>query len=356
MGTYLNRRNAGRSRRNGRSLGPAYAALDLGTNNCRLLIARPMDEGGFRVVDAFSRIVRLGEGLSRDGFLAEAAMERTIEALAVCATKIRRARVVRARSVATEACRRARNCAAFLELVERRTGLAVETISSREEVRLVLQGCAPLLKASPDHAIVFDIGGGSTEIIWVRLMAGQSEIIDCLSMPVGVVNLSERYGYGEISETAYHGLVDEVGRLLAPFCYRNEIAQAVSQGTVQMLGTSGTVTTLAGVRLDLPRYNRSVVDGSYLAFPAIAAICRRLRRTDCAGRAMNPCIGTERAELVVAGCAILEAICARWPAGRLRVADRGIREGILNEFMAPFQPAASVLDAAAPSILGHGAS
>lgn len=355
MGTYLNRSYAVRRRRNGRSATPVFAALDLGTNNCRLLVARPNGKGGFRVVDAFSRIVRLGEGLGTDGRLADPAMERTIEALAVCAEKMRRARVARARNVATEACRRAQNCAVFLELVKRRTGLTIETITSHEEIRLVLQGCVPLLKPAPDFALVFDIGGGSTEIIWVRMEAGQPDIVDCMSMPLGVVNVSERYGYGEISELAYRRFVEEVDDMLAPFCKRNGIAQEIAQGRVQMLGTSGTVTTLAGIRLDLPRYNRSVVDGAYLGFPAIAAISERLRRLDCAGRAAHPCIGTERAELVVAGCAILEAICARWPVGRLRVADRGIREGILNEFMSLSLPVAHFIGAAEPSIVGHGA-
>lgn len=359
MGPYLKRRSSSWRRRAGRSAPPAFAALDLGTNNCRLLVARPARDGAggkFRVVDAFSRIVRLGEGLGADGRLSELAMQRTIDALAVCADKMRRAQVVLARSVATEACRRAGNCSEFLEQAEARTGLAIETISSGEEIRLVLQGCIPLLHPKPEHALVFDIGGGSTEVIWLRRGVDEPEIIDWVSMPIGVVNLSERYGYGEIPLVEYRRLVEEVDSLLAPFCRRHGIAGEAARGNVQMLGTSGTVTTLVGLRLDLPRYNRAAVDGAYLDFPTIAAISERLRGLDCAGRAAYPCIGTERADLVVAGCAILEAICARWPAGRLRVADRGLREGILNELVASPQiaPPPAYVDAD-PLPAGHGA-
>jgi len=313
--------------------GPAYAALDLGTNNCRLLVATPCDEGGFRVVDAFSRIVRLGEGLGRAGRLSPAAMTRTIDALRVCAGKIHRCSVAAARNVATEACRQAENCDEFLARVSVETGLVIETISSAEEVRLVLQGCVPLLEEAPSYGLIFDIGGGSTEVVWVRLGNGLPEILDWISIPLGVVNLSERYGQGTLDVDDYDRLIAEIDRYLAPFCARHAIAAAVAEGAVQMLGTSGTVTTLCGLSLGLPRYDRSVVDGTYLGFEAIERICGRLRHLDCAGRAAQPCIGSERADLVVSGCAVLEAICKRWPVGRLKVADRGIREGILCELM-----------------------
>jgi exopolyphosphatase/guanosine-5'-triphosphate,3'-diphosphate pyrophosphatase len=356
MGHYYYRRHAGR-RRQGRSAYRTFAALDLGTNNCRLLVARPARDERFRVVDAFSRIVRLGEGLGVDGCLNERAIQRTIDALAVCAAKMQKAQVTQARTVATEACRQARNCSEFLQQVEARTGLTIETISSAEEIRLVLRGCLSLLRPTPERALVFDIGGGSTEVMWLRCGADETEIIDWISMPLGVVNVSERYGYGEIPLAEYRRLTDEVDGLLAPFCRRNGIADDVARGNVQMLGTSGTVTTLVGLRLNLPRYNRSVVDGAYLDFSAVAAIGNRLRRLDRAGRAAHPCIGDERAELVVAGCAILDAICARWPAGRLRVADRGIREGILIELITSSRPALSpgVAIADTPPV-GYGAS
>ncbi|MBL4721050.1 MAG: Ppx/GppA family phosphatase [Alphaproteobacteria bacterium] len=309
-----------------------YAAIDLGTNNCRLLIARPT-RTGFRVIDAFSRIVRLGEGVSESGRLGDEAIDRTIEALKICADKMRRRGVDRRRNVATDACRRAQNGATFLERVVNETGVALETISAEEEARLALNGCLPLIEKSTPHALVFDIGGGSTEVMLMDARKGGSDMTGWVSLPFGVVNLSERYGGGALSVATYDSMVAEVDKLLAPFCKKYQVSSMVRREEVQILGTSGTVTTLTGVHLGLPRYDRSLVDGAYLQFDDIRAMSDRLRAQDCVGRAANPRIGEERADLVVAGCAILEAICRRWPVGRLRVADRGLREGILHDLI-----------------------
>ena len=316
---------------------PSYAALDLGTNNCRLLIARRSGDG-FRVVDAFSRIVRLGEGLAATGALSEAAMARTIEALRVCAGKIGQRNVASSRYVATEACRRADNCATFLARVRDELGIALEIISTAEEARLVVTGCAPLLHPRIPYAIVFDIGGGSTEIVWLRQSPGrgghpQLEILGSVSLPFGVVTFTERFGGIEVTPTIYRAMVAEAEAALAPFEQRHSIRRAVRARQVQMLGSSGTVTTLAGVNLALPRYIRAMVDGSTLTFDQIELVSRHLAGLDIEGRAANPCVGRERADLVLSGCAILDAICATWPVGRLRVADRGIREGILFDLM-----------------------
>jgi len=311
----------------------AFAALDLGTNNCRLLVARPADDG-FRVIDAFSRIVRLGEGIGRTGRLSEAAMDRTLSALAVCATKIRRRGVWRSRAVATEACRRAANFAEFRDRVRRETGLRLELIPSAEEARLALAGCAPLLDPAVDHALMFDIGGGSTELMWLGTDGGERpELIDWISLPFGVVTLAELHGGDRMPAAIYERLVAQVTAALAEFDARHGIRARVVAGDVQMLGSSGTVTTLAGVFQNLPRYDRSAVDGSFLDFTEVHRVSRRLQDMDYAGRAAHPCIGHDRADLVVAGCAVLEAICRTWPVGRLRIADRGVREGILLELM-----------------------
>lgn len=310
-----------------------FAALDLGTNNCRLLIARPAGDG-FRVIDAFSRIVRLGEGLMSSGHLSEEAMGRTIEALKVCAGKIRRRGVTRARSVATEACRRAANCAGFMARVQEETGLDIEIISTQEEAQLAFAGCAPLLDWGYPRALVFDIGGGSTELGWLGLLPGRPpKLLSWLSIPVGVVTLTERFGGDVLPPGAYETMIEEVLERLRPFEAANHISAHVEAGAVQMLGTSGTVTTLAGVHIGLPRYDRAVVDGSFLGFEAIRSVSRALAAMNFAQRSENPCIGRERADLVVSGCAILEAICRLWPVGRLRVADRGVREGILLGLM-----------------------
>jgi len=321
---------------------PHFAALDLGTNNCRLLVARPAPwghGGGFRVVDAFSRIVRLGEGLEATGALSEAAMARTLDALKVCAGKITQRRVCAGRSVATEACRRAANCGEFLARVRDEVGLELEIISTAEEARLVVSGCAPLLHPRLPYAIVFDIGGGSTEIVWLhhgRRQGGRParpEIHGSISLPFGVVTFTERFGGVEVTPSIYNAMVDEAEAALAPFEHEHRIRRHIAARRVQMIGSSGTVTTLAGIHLALPRYIRALVDGSTLTFAQIDKVSRHLAGLDLAGRAASPCVGRERADLVLSGCAILDAICATWPVGQLRVADRGVREGILFDLM-----------------------
>ena len=308
------------------------AALALGTNNCRLLVARPLGRT-FRIIDAFSRIVRLGEGLAQSGCLADAAMDRTLAALRVCAEKMARRRVTLARSVATEACRRAANCEAFLDRVRTETGIPIEIISSDEEARLVVTGCAPLLDRRTPFAIVFDIGGGSTELVWLRVPRHPRQppqVLDYVSLPYGVVTLSDRYGGRAVTDAIYRDMLTEVRDALAPFEARHGIACRVENDQVQMLGSSGTVTTLAGIHMDLPRYNRALVDGTYLRFSEVQSVSRRLIAMDYTERVAHPCIGNERADLVLAGCAILAAIFELWPLGRVRVADRGLREGILH--------------------------
>jgi exopolyphosphatase/guanosine-5'-triphosphate,3'-diphosphate pyrophosphatase len=311
------------------------AALDLGTNNCRLLVARPAETGGFRVIDAFSRIVRLGEGVGASGQLTDAAIERTLEALKVCGSKIRRRRVTRFRAVATEACRRARNGPEFLRRVEQETGIALEVISSSEEAGLALAGCEPLFDPAVPGALVFDIGGGSTELAWSRAGTGGGGSwggggdAAVTSIPIGVVTLAETYGGDRYGAGVYERMIEDVAVWLRAYERAHAIADEVVAGRVQVVGTSGTVTTLAGVHLNLPRYVRDRVDGLFLDVADTLAIGRRLAEQSFEGRAAHPCIGRERADLVVAGCAILEAICRQWPVVRMRVADRGVREGIL---------------------------
>ena len=316
----------------------AFAAVDLGTNNCRLLIAEPADHG-FHVIDAFSRIVRLGEGLDARGSLCEAAMARCISALHVCSAKMRRRRVERARCIATDACRRAANGGEFIARAARETGIELEIISPREEVRLVLAGSRPLLDPDVPWALLFDIGGGSTELIWMRLDVYPQEIVGWTSLPRGVVGLAEAHGGDVISRAVYDAMVDELMHMMAPFENAHRITGRIAAGEVQMLGASGTVTTLAGVHLDLPRYDRARVDGLRLSFDEIDRVSARLREIDLAARAAIPTIGLDRADLVVAGCAILDAIKRLWPVGAVRVADRGVREGLLMGMMHPCIPA-----------------
>jgi len=315
----------------------AFGAIDLGTNNCRLLIARPKAGGGFHVIEAFSRIVRLGEGLGVSGRLSEAAMSRTVAALSICARKLRRRGVTQVRAVATEACRRAENGALFVARVTKETGIDLEVISNREEVDLAADGCVPLLDPNVPDALIFDIGGGSTELGWMRVPSGPSaagrrvEPVPCgwHSIPIGVVTLTERYGGREVPAEAYRAMVAEVAAAVAPFEAEHNLGALVAEGRLQMLGMSGTVTTLCGVNQGLRRYDRARVDGCYMDFVTASRVSRRIAAMSYEDRAAVPCIGPARADPVIAGCAILEALCDSWPVGRMRVADRGLREGIL---------------------------
>ncbi len=310
----------------------AFAALDLGTNNCRLLVATPAGLG-FRVLDGFSRIVRLGEGLHGTGRLGEAPMERAIEALQTCAARLARRPVRAVRAVATEACRQAANGPEFLARVRRETGLRFDAISTREEAELALESCAPLLTGQGRRAVLFDIGGGSTELAWVRLGGATPELIGYASLPIGVVTLAERYGAASFTAEGYAAMVDEVAGRLAFFEQVHCIGHEIRQGGVRLLGTSGTVTTLAGVALNLDRYRRLLVDGVTLPGADVDAALARLRLMGRDGLGEHPCVGPERAEFVLPGCAVFEAIRRLWPIPEVLVADRGLREGILLRLM-----------------------
>ena len=310
-----------------------YGAVDLGTNNCRLLIARPND-GGFTVIDAFSRIVRLGEGLSQTGRLSTAAMDRAVAALGICADKLRRRNVSLSRSVATEACRRASNGEEFAERVRAETGVALDIIEPAEEARLAVLGCHKLLEPGDGPALIFDIGGGSTELVLVEPGDDGPRIRAWWSAPWGVVSLTESEGKealeGPDRLKAYKRMRERARRAFANF----SVMLPENKEGIRLLGTSGTVTTLASVHLALPAYDRRAVDGLHVPIEAMQKISGMIAGMDYLERSSLPCIGNERADLVVAGCAILEAIIEIWPAKNLGVADRGIREGILRSLMA----------------------
>jgi exopolyphosphatase/guanosine-5'-triphosphate,3'-diphosphate pyrophosphatase len=325
--------------------GPCYGALDLGTNNCRLLVARP-SRRGFMVVDAFSRIIRLGEGVGASGRLSDAAMARTTDALRICHAKLERSRVRRSRLVATEACRAATNGLDFLDQIRRDIGLDIEILSREQEAKLAVSGCAALLDSHSDFALVFDIGGGSSELIWVDLdkhrsgrlsvaerVEIQNNIAAWTSLPVGVVTLAERFGGQHVTRECFEAMVAHVSELLLPFEKANGFRERMKTCRTHLLGTSGTVTTVAGIHLGLRRYDRSRVDGTWMRTDAAQAVTQNLLACTFEQRLAEPCIGRDRADLVLAGCAILEAIVRMWPCEMLRVADRGLREGILSSLM-----------------------
>lgn len=311
-----------------------FAAIDLGTNSCRLVIASPTP-ASFRIVETFSKITRLGEGIINDNELSRPAMRRTINALKVCAGVIEEyAPIYRSRFVATAACRRAKNCKEFLDLVKKETGLTIETISSKEESRLAVVGCIPLLNRNIKRALVFDIGGGSTEISLARVTnSGKTFIEGFVSLPYGVVTISEAFPSQDMTALAYDTIIERTHKLLKEFDEKYNIREAIKNQEIQIIGTSGTVTVLGAVHLNLPRYNRSAVDGISITRQDIDRAIAKIKRLGDEGRKKHPCIGAQKADLTMAGCAIIEGLCSFWPIEEITVADRGIREGILLDMM-----------------------
>lgn len=320
--------------------GPVYAALDLGTNNCRLLIARPF-ENGFRVVDGFTRIVRLGEGLSQTGRLSQAAMDRTLDALHQCRKKLDHYAPKHVRLIATEACRSAENSEEFISRVTRETGLELEIVDRKTEAALAVTGCADLIENQTLGALMFDIGGGSSELAWLDFRGGRpkkqgkmsASIRSWQSLPVGVVSIAEKFNGVDVTPESFEEMVAYVTMHLKQFRGREKLRQMIANHPVHLIGTSGTVTTLAGLHLGLERYERAKVDGLWMRNQEMIDTMRVLLNMNYERRAAHPCIGRDRADLVLPGCAIFEAIRREWPTERIRVADRGLREGILISLM-----------------------
>lgn len=315
---------------------PLYGALDLGTNNCRLLIARPARDG-FRVVDSFSRIVRLGEGLTHTGRLDDRAMDRAYDALAQCAERVvkRGLESRRLSAVATQACRQADNGEAFIERVRLGTGLRLRIIDPIEEARLSVEGCLNLFDPRAEAVLVIDVGGGSTELSWLKREGSQMVTIAWMSAPLGVVTLADRHPEPPDSgEAWYEAMVEDMGQAIARGGIEDpELRSLFASDRSHLVGTSGAITSLAGIHLGLKRYQRDLVDGLWMTRSDCEAAAERLKALRPAGRAAESCIGPDRADLVLAGAAILEAVQRAWPCERVRVADRGLREGLLLQQM-----------------------
>jgi exopolyphosphatase/guanosine-5'-triphosphate,3'-diphosphate pyrophosphatase len=324
---------------------PVFAALDLGTNNCRLLIARPVAyptrlAHNIKVLDTFSRIVRLGEGLTANGQLSPDAMSRTLSALKLCKKKLERFDIAFARYVATEACRQAANNVEFITRVKDETGISIDIISNEEEAKLAFLGCSTLLTSASENAIVFDIGGGSTEFMWVKRddmapaeLLCEHRIMDWRSLNQGVMNLSEKFGGAAFAEVYFDELVGHMVKRLRAFDKKNKISDAVKSGGVQMLSTSGTLTTLAAIHLGLTHYERARVDGFTFAMDDLRDAVQKILGMRASERFSNPCIGVDRSDYIISGCAIFEAICTLWPVSEITIADRGVREGIILSLM-----------------------
>ena len=334
--------------------GPLYAALDLGTNSCRMLIAEPQGNQ-FRVVDSFSKSVQLGAGLEKSGRLSRGSIARTIQALRVCQQKLKRHKVRNMRLVATEACRRAENGAAFLNRVHRETGLRLDIIDPQEEAQLAVVSCAPLVSRKTDQLLVVDIGGGSTELVWIDLTdvpskgraraimklyggfdapqepAGRARVVDWISVPLGVATLRDQFQDVEDDAARFALMSWFFEENLSEFAPYNE--EQAREG-FQIVGTSGTVTTVAASHLGLRRYDRNRVDGLRMTSDEIDKVIRSYLDLGPEGRRRDPRIGLDRQALIMSGAAILQALLRCWPTDRLSVADRGLREGMLYAQMA----------------------
>ena len=328
-------RNYNKNRnKNQRNKGHVYGVVDLGTNNCRLLVAIP-HQNGFRVIDSFSRIVRLGEGLKEEKRISDQATERTVSALKICMDKMKRRGVTRMWNVGTQACREAENGDHFVKTIEEQVKIKLDIIDPKEEARLAVMGCKALLDKNYNRGIVFDIGGGSTEIIWIEYNEKRiPEIIDWISIPLGVVNLSEEYGTEKVLPAEhYQEMKERVKEHIVPFEKKHGIRSSIDENMVQLMGTSGTVTTLTSMHLNQAVYDRNEVDGSWMKSKDLVDLCKDLAKLDYKERLALNNIGNDRAELVVAGCAIFDALIDVWPIEDCRVADRGIREGMLHHLM-----------------------
>ena len=311
-----------------------FAAIDLGTNSCRLVIAQPTPSS-FKLVETFSKITRLGEGIIQGNMLSKPAIRRTISALKVCRAIMEEYQpMIRSRFVATAACRRALNCQEFEQAVKHETGLNMEVISSKEEARLAVVGCMPLLNRTIKRALVFDIGGGSTEISLARITEnGKTFIEGFVSLPYGVVTISEAFPGKDMTKLAYDTIVERTHKILQEFEEKYQISEAIKNQEIQIIGTSGTVTVLGTVHLGLPRYNRAAVDGISISGEDMEKVIKRIKNMGHEGRCKHSCIGKTKAELTISGCAIVEALCSFWPILEVTIADRGIREGILLDMM-----------------------
>jgi exopolyphosphatase/guanosine-5'-triphosphate,3'-diphosphate pyrophosphatase len=317
-----------------------------------MLIAQPKG-AQLHVVDSFSKSVQLGNGLEQSGRLSRSSMARTIGALKICRRKLETHEVRRMRLVATEACRRATNAAEFIRLVERETGLPLEIIEPEEEARLAVVSCAPLVSKRAEQLLVVDIGGGSTELVWIdltrvipheraraimRLHSGfkpgaddpfpGARVVDWISVPLGVATLKDQF----------RDVTDDAGRFALMSWHFEEClaefspyadAEGDSDPGFQVIGTSGTVTTVAATHLGLRRYDRNKVDGLRMTTDQIDRVIRGYLAQGPEGRRNDPRIGRDRHSLIMSGAAILQALMRVWPTDRLSVADRGLREGLL---------------------------
>jgi exopolyphosphatase/guanosine-5'-triphosphate,3'-diphosphate pyrophosphatase len=320
-------------------------------------------ERRLKVIDSFAKIISLGEGIKQTGVLSEEAIERTIVALRACKKKLDSHRIYKMRAVATEACRQASNTKSLIERVNSEIGVDLEVISPQEEARLVLKGCSGVISDEKNYGILMDIGGGSTEVVWLKINKGMTRptisVIDSISLPFGVVTISDTYTHSKNNQEIYTVLRKNILSTIDTFMKKNNIRTNFSKGDVQVITSSGTTTTLGSLTLGLSTYDRSSVDGKDFSSKKIVEVGEELLSRYLSSTPTTVKLGKEknfitnkffdhvldksseefkifaynRMGLLAAGVVIINSILESIGDCLVRIADRGVREGILYDLM-----------------------
>jgi exopolyphosphatase/guanosine-5'-triphosphate,3'-diphosphate pyrophosphatase len=293
------------------------ATIDIGTNTVLLLVAERDGEAGLRPVVERATITRLGEGVDRTHRLAPAAIARTVECIADYGRSVRELGVERVAVVGTSAMRDASGGEEIRAAVRAHVGVDARVISGDEEARLTFRGALSGLTTSDAELAVFDIGGGSTEVVLGRRVEGRHVISWARSFDVGSVRLTERHGEDRV---AIQRAVREVFASVPPL-----------PGAGEPVGIAGTMTTLAAVSMQLVPYDGARVHGHVMTRQELEAVLDRIAALDVESRRGVPGMEPKRADVIVAGAVIAVSLLDRWGATTMRISDRGVRWGLAEE-------------------------
>lgn len=304
-----------------------FAAIDLGSRNCRTIVGCQSKAGAFEYIETYSKSVSLADGVAASKKLSRKSMDRTIEALAFCSKVLSRYAGLTYLAVATDAMRRAENASVFIKRVKRELGLIISIITPQEEAYYAALGCIEVLSLETEIFVVFDIGGGSSEIALCRQKSDKDiELIDSLSIPYGVINLLESKDH--LTFSGYSNLVQKISDLSRDFL--NQYATTLDfVNNFQCIGTSGTTTTVAALNMNLRFYDREKINDSILQFSEILKTVHYVQSLSEDERKLHPYISQSNEDLVLGGLTILEGIVRGLPASTITVTDRGVRDGVV---------------------------
>lgn len=309
-----------------------FASIDLGTNTVRLLVVTGNSKG-FTTLHSNQLITRLGEGLSHSGILKDIAMERTIKAVLDFKREASKYSPFAIWVAATSAVREAKNRNEFIEKIREVTGLELEVIPWEEEARRTLLGVFSGLDGNIKKAIVFDIGGGSTEYI----LTVDKRLVKSVGTALGVVHLSEKY--------IRKDPVDDGELIILESVITNKIRNVKSQlhdvlctmHDVRLIGTAGTVTTIAALDLNLHPYDPAKVNGYVLNIENVKEILKKLKNMTLEERRNIPALESGREDLIIPGAVIVIKTMEIFGFNEMIVSDYGLREGIILAKMSECQ-------------------